>query len=302
MLADSLSDSVLPAAVEPLRSDIMEGIRQLDGAIYERLQARYYPAMVLIEGGSFDMGSQASDSDSEDNERPVHRVTLSSFEMSSTEITWWQYYLFCIASGHEEAERPGWGGEGDNPVVNVSWYDAVAYSNWLSERRGKRVMYSIDEVNKDPNNLSNFDYVKWIVNLNAGSVGYRLPTESEWEYAARGGKRSKGTVYAGGDSLALVGWYNENSGGRTRAVGNKAANELGLYDMSGNVWEWCWDWYDSYPTDEQVNPLGAEKGSYRVIRGGSWYDNPELCRVALRNRFNPNLRYNFIGFRLVLVP
>jgi len=258
--------------------------------------------MVNIPGGTFSMGSLESDTLSDDDERPVHRVTLSSYSMSETEVTVFQFGLYCALSDDRDIrDYIGWPNSGDHPVVRVSWYDAVAYSNWLSERRGKRVMYSIDEVNKDPNNLSGFDDLKWTVSLNAGSLGYRLPTESEWEYAARGGNKSKGTVYAGGDSLALVGWYDGNSGGRTRSVGEKAANELGLYDMSGNVWEWCWDWYGEYKKDALENPQGAENGSYRVFRGGSWDNYPEYCRVAHRIRYYPNYRYYDFGFRLVLV-
>ena len=256
MLSDSLSGSSLPVSLVLERSFILGCIGQLDSVVYARLQARYYPRMIFVEGGSFDMGSPESDKNFGGIAQPVHRVTVSSFEMSATEITWWQYFLFCVASGHEEAPRPGWGGEGDNPVVNVRWYDAVEYSNWLSERQGATVVYKIDKDTRDMNNLSYYDGdLKWTVRVNSGVSGYRLPTESEWEYAARGGNKSSGSIYAGGDSLALVGWYIENSGDRTHQVSQKAANELGLYDMSGNTWEWCWDWYGEYKQQIQVNPL-----------------------------------------------
>jgi formylglycine-generating enzyme required for sulfatase activity len=135
--------------------------------------------------------------------------------------------------------------------------------------------------------------------MKSGS-GYRLPTESEWEYAARGGSKSKGSVYAGGDNLALVGWYGENSGGCTHPVGEKVANELGLYDMSGNVWEWCWDRYVAYKPEPQENPVGAVEGADRVIRGGGWSNDPQYCRAALRDGNGPSNRLGILGFRLVL--
>jgi formylglycine-generating enzyme required for sulfatase activity len=220
--------------------------------------------------------------------------------MSATEVTVYQFGLYCALSGNRDIRYyMAWPNSGDHPVVNVSWYDAVEYSNWLSERRGVKVMYKIDKDIVDPNNQSVFDGLKWTVEINSGVGGYRLPTESEWEYAARGGSKSKGSVYAGGDSLALVGWYYANSGSRTRAVGQKKPNELGLYDMSGNVWEWCWDWYGSYSADEQVNPRGAETGDYRVNRGGSWFSAPQYCRAANRGIIQPSIRDNALGFRLV---
>jgi formylglycine-generating enzyme required for sulfatase activity len=229
------------------------------------------------------MGSSPdSDENSEDNES-LHQVELSSFWMSATEVTWWQYHLFCRVTGHEEAEKPGWGGEGGNPVVNVSWNDAVLYSNWLSERMGRVKQYSGEET----------------IVVNPGSNGYRLPTESEWEYAARGGVKRRGSLYAGSDTLENVGWYGENSGSRTHSVGGKLANELGLYDMSGNVWEWCWDWYGDYDDKASTNPQGAESGDGRVYRGGGWGGAPRVCRAADRNYSWPSYRGGYLGFRLV---
>jgi formylglycine-generating enzyme required for sulfatase activity len=129
---------------------------------------------------------------------------------------------------------------------------------------------------------------------------YRLPTEAEWEYAARGGNKSRGYRYAGGNDIDRVAWYDGNSDIETHPVGQKQANELGLYDMSCNVWEWCGDWYDAYPFTAQTNPKGPLSGSNRVLRGGSWSSNAEYCRVSCRSSFYPHIRSIDYGFRLVL--
>jgi formylglycine-generating enzyme required for sulfatase activity len=131
--------------------------------------------------------------------------------------------------------------------------------------------------------------------------GYRLPTEAEWEYAAKGGNKNYLSYeYSGGNSVDRVAWYSGNSGGHTHPVGTKQANDLGLYDMSGNVWEWCWDWYGSYSGGSQSNPAGpASSGAYRVLRGGSWGNDAGYVRSADRSNFTPSNRYNNLGFRLV---
>ncbi len=161
---------------------------------------------------------------------------------------------------------------------------------------------------KNPSNFSGCDdcpveKVSWHdANAYAQKVGKRLPTEAEWEYAARGGNKSKGYTYSGGNNLDAVGWYDNNSGGKTHPVAQKQPNELGLYDMSGNVWEWCSDWYDKgyYSRSPQNDPQGPNSGKYRVLRGGSWYDSGSSCRVANRNRYDPDGRHDDHGFRLVL--
>jgi formylglycine-generating enzyme required for sulfatase activity len=133
---------------------------------------------------------------------------------------------------------------------------------------------------------------------------YRLPTEAEWEYAARGGNKSQGYKYSGSNTIGDVAWYYDNSGSKTHAVGTKQANELGIYDMSGNVYEWCSDWYgaDYYSSSRQTNPMGPSSGSYRVIRGGSWCNRARYCRVSIRGSNFPSIRYDLIGFRLVCIP
>ncbi|NJM94429.1 MAG: formylglycine-generating enzyme family protein, partial [Cytophagales bacterium] len=148
-----------------------------------------------------------------------------------------------------------------HPLVTVSWYGAQDYCQW---------------------------------------AGGQLPSEAQWEFAAQGGKRSQGYTYAGSNNPDEVAWYSSNSGGQTHPVGQKKPNELGLYDMSGNGWEWCSDWYSSdyYKNSPQNNPQGPSNGSRRVVRGGSWLHYPEFCRVALRNLFHPGYRYGALGFRL----
>jgi formylglycine-generating enzyme required for sulfatase activity len=260
-------------------------MRKFDLQRYEFLHDRYYPKMVDIAGGVFSMVSPESDTHSYDSERPVYRVTLSSYSMSETEVTVFQFGLYCALSGLDIRQYIRWPNSGDHPVVRVSWYESVEYANWLSERLGKRRVITGIEIEG--------------YTMQSGS-GYRLPTESEWEYAARGGSKSKGSVYAGGDNLALVGWYGENSGDRTHPVGEKAPNELGLYDMSGNVWEWCWDRYGAYKPEPQENPVGAVEGADRVIRGGSWSIGPRGCRAANRSSLEPSYRGSVLGFRLAL--
>jgi sulfatase modifying factor 1 len=223
------------------------------------------PDVVTVKGGTFQMGSNSGDS----NEKPVHSVTVSDYSMSKTEVTFEQYDLFCDATGSDKSDDEGWG-RGTRPVINVNWHDAVAFCEWMSKVTGKT---------------------------------YRLPTEAEWEYAARGGNKSKGYTYSGGNDLDAVGWYYKNSGRKTHPVAQKQPNELGLYDMSGNVWEWCSDWYDKvyYSDSPQTDPQGSNSGSRRVLRGGSWDGIVSLCRVAGRGRLNPGSRHFYrYGFRLVL--
>lgn len=244
------------------------------------------PSMVLIPGGTFYMGSESGDAD----EKPVHKVILSDFYLGTYEVTVAEYRLFINSTGYKTNAEKGSGSyiyvdgswdkkaginwrndtggktaQDNHPVIHVSWNDAKAYCDWLSEKSGKT---------------------------------YRLPTEAEWEYGARGGNQSKGYEYAGSNNVGDVGCYSSNSGNKTHAVGEKLPNELGLYDMTGNVWEWCSDWYGAYPFGSQTNPTGPTSGSYRVMRGGSWNVAPRLCRVAYRSDFTPGYRSNALGFRL----
>jgi formylglycine-generating enzyme required for sulfatase activity len=174
------------------------------------------------------------------------------------------------------------------PVVEVTWYGAIAYCNWLSKKAGLQQFYRIEGEN---------------VIMNWGVSGYRLPTEAEWEYASRGGEKSQEHKYSGGDDIDVVGWYCDNSAGRTHRVGLKEPNELGIYDMSGNVSEWCNDWlsrdyYSKSPTD---NPTGPNTGEVRIARGGSWHSFPRYCRSTSRQGGGlPLLSNTYVGFRVVL--
>jgi formylglycine-generating enzyme required for sulfatase activity len=235
--------------------------------------------MVYVAGGTFTMGDTWGDGYS--NELPTHMVTVSSFNMSKYEVTQEQY---------EEVmgNNPSFfKGDSKLPVEGINWYDAVTFCNTLSTRAGLTPCYTI-------NGLST------TCSFNAN--GYRLPTEAEWEYAARGGPNDTNSgKYSGSDSPDGVAWYSSNSGNQTHPVGQKQPNELGLYDMSGNVWEWCYDWYYNsyYSISPPVNPTGPEEiGLTRINRGGDWGMPAKVVRVAVRGCNDP-LTQNYIGLRLL---
>ena len=218
---------------------------------------------VLVEGGCYQMGSNSGESD----EKPVHEVCVDDFYIGKYEVTQDQYQKI---TGNNPSRFNG----SDRPVEQVSWDDAQSYIQQLN-RRG--VIHHARDSRIAP---------------------YRLPTEAEWGYAARSG--GKNETYAGGNNVDAVAWYASNSGNQTHPVGQKQANGLGLYDMSGNVWEWCQDWYGSYEGRSQRNPQGPSSGSYRVLRGGSWSNIAGHARAAIRNRYTPGIRDGYLGFRLVL--
>ena len=220
----------------------------------------------VIPAGTFTMGSPESEADRSKNETQ-HQVTLSAFLISKYEITFEQYDSFCDATGREKPDDEGWG-RGKRPVINVSWNDAGAFAQWM---------------------------------------GCRLPTESEWEYAARGGTSSP---FNTGNNLTSSqanydgnNPYNNNPKGeyrkKTLPVGSFAANEYGLFDMHGNVWEWCSDLYGEYPASAQIDPKGAVSGKTHVRRGGGWNDYARRCRSAYRDNVTPGYSDYSIGIRLV---
>lgn len=280
----------------------LEALRTLRPDACHKLQLRYFPEMLPIEGGTFTMGPDKYFSYTE------HEVEISNFKLARTPLTNYQYALYCAQTGYSKIKThsPPWGRYGSHPLVLIEWYDALKYLKWLSEQLGHKEYYDINDKVTDSNNHQDNDYRKWLVTPIPGSSGFRLPTEAEWEYAARGGKQSGGLAFAGSDDLSEVGWFQGNAQGEGHPVADqtKKANELGLYDMSGNVWEWCWDWYDPnyYDTCQKEgtvkNPAGPQEGSFRVIRGGSWYNEKKHCTSAFRFRDNPFSRDNGIGFRV----
>lgn len=267
-------------------------LQELNSVFFAELEEWYYPEMIRVEGGAFEMGSIESG-----REKPPHQVTVSSLLMATTPTTFRQYGLFCAATGRSLPGDSGFG-KGSRPAINVNWYDATEFCNWLSEANGLAKVYTIHKDQKDPKNQSEYDEIKWLVIADHAANGYRLPTEAEWEFAARARGQRPAGQYAGSDNLDEVGWYDINSDRKTQPVKKKRANELGLYDMSGNVWEWCWDWYGSYQKEAQVDPIGPDSGSVRVLRGGSWYFSQDYARCAYRLDYFPINRSHFYGFRL----
>jgi len=255
--------------------------------------------MVYVPGGSFEMGDVKNEG--YENEKPVHTVTLSSFYMGKYEVTKAQFEAV-MGHGYGSSEPASGEVEENRPVEGLDWYTAIEFCNALSLQKRLSPYYSIDKVNKDPNNTSNIDTLKWTVTCNSTANGYRLPTEAQWEYAAKGGNGTPGNyTYSGSNTVGDVAWYEENSNDMTHEVGKKAANGLGIYDMSGNIGEWCWDWYGSYSSGAQTNPVGAAAGSERVSRGGYKGDIASYTRSAHRRRGTPYYPGSIliIGFRLV---
>jgi formylglycine-generating enzyme required for sulfatase activity len=227
-----------------------------------RTNTQHHPAepeMVFVQGGTFWMGCTGEQgSDCESDERPVHEVTVSSFYIGKYEVTQAQWEMLM---GNNPSNFKG----GNLPVEKVSWNDAQMFIERLNAATGKQ---------------------------------YRLPAEAEWEYAVRGGNKSKGTKYSGSNFVENAAWMGTNSSSDTHPVGTKMVNGLGIYDMSGNVWEWCYDWYGAYPASAQHNPVGASSGSSRVFRGGSWGSGAGYCRVANRAYDSPGDGRSSLGFRL----
>ncbi|MEI6411602.1 MAG: formylglycine-generating enzyme family protein, partial [Bacteroidota bacterium] len=253
------------------------------------------PDLIPVPGGSYRRGcTDEKDPDCYSDDKPAREIKINTFSMGRTEVTNVQYCFFLNEMGNKHEEGATWIDlEGPNqnehcrikqngknfivekgyeqyPVINVSWYGAKAYCDWLSSK--------------------------------VNGLKYRLPTESEWEYAARGGNKPGGYKYAGSDDLETVGWYSGNSGNKIHPVGQKKGNELGLMDMSGNIYEWCSDWYANnyYASSSSDNPQGPATGSSRVYRGGSWRYAPRFCRVSLRNGWLPVRRLNYLGFRVAV--
>jgi sulfatase modifying factor 1 len=232
------------------------------------------PEMVLVEAGSFQMGSTNGGAD----EQPVHTVHISKpFYIAKYAVTFEEYDRFCDDTIGKSRPDDGGRGRGNLPVINVTWYDVVEYCNWVSEKEGLTPCYS------GKGKLTQCDF---------SADGYRLPTEAEWEYAARGGQKSQGYIYAGSDNPDDVAWYVGNSGGQIHPVGQKQPNELGLYDMSGNLFEWCWDWYakDYYASSPASDPMGPPPPSTghpwelnRVRRSGSWREDADSIRTTCRS-------------------
>jgi formylglycine-generating enzyme required for sulfatase activity len=298
--------------------DAVNARRMNYNSYLDQLVIGYFPSgpvpiiMVPIEGGTFQMGDEWGEGYS--YERPMHSVTLSPFSLSKYEVTneqmrevmQWAYDRGKVTAASSTVRNAqgnsqellnlnsswcqiSWNGSSfvvdtgkeDYPCVEVTWYGSVAFCNYLSEMESWMPCY----------NLST-----WECDWNAG--GYRLPTEAEWEYAAKGGGNGQKTKYAGSDNIDEVAWYFGNSGYRSHEVGTKVGNELGIHDLSGNVWEWCWDWSGSYSSGSVTDPRGPASGGYRVVRGGSWLRDARYCRVAYRYSYIPDSGDNALGFRL----
>lgn len=262
--------------------------------VFQEIKQRHdtlHPAMVKVEGGTFTMGCTVEqDRACDDDEKPRHQVSLNAYYMGKYEVSNEQFCAFLNEEGKQKGNLFKWikldsdycqiefkhksyipkADKANYPVVQVSWFGAKAYCTWLVQKTGEK---------------------------------YRLPTEAEWEFAARGGNQNQGYVYAGTTAEPTgYAWYDENSTADACAVGGKKVNELGLYDMSGNVWEWCADWYDAYTNEVETNPQGPEVGRGRVVRGGCCYSKLKSIRVTNRDANPPFYRASNLGFRLAKTP
>lgn len=231
--------------------------------------------MIWVEGGDFLMGCTSEQGNCESNAQNVRRVTVDGFYIGMLEVTQSQWEKVVGTSISQQRNKRGSdyalkGVGPDYPMYYVSWDEAMEFCRLLSNKTGRT---------------------------------YTLPTEAQWEYAARGGNKNEGAKYAGSNMIDAVAWYTDNSGSGTHIVGSKRANALGIYDMSGNVWEWCKDWYaSSYVSYDTNNPVGLSSGSSRVLRGGGWTYTASSCRVAYRGKNSPGFRNSDLGFRVVCIP
>ncbi len=224
--------------------------------------------MVLVEGGTFMMGGRENDPYVKPWELPVHEVTLSDYYIGETEVTQALWRAVMGTSNNPSCSNNGYTNNYQRPVECVTYANCLSFITKLNQKTGKT---------------------------------FRLLTDAEWEYAARGGKYGHGYMFPGGDDIFEIAWHIENSDDVTHAVGTKAPNELGIYDMAGNVGEWCSDWFGYYSADAQTNPTGPTSGQFRVVRGGSWNQGWRMNRSTYRHDMDPNSGIAHVGFRLALV-
>ncbi|MBR1911039.1 MAG: SUMF1/EgtB/PvdO family nonheme iron enzyme, partial [Treponema sp.] len=252
------------------------------------------PKMIFVEGGAFRLST---------NWQNYHKVTVSSFEIGETEVTFGLYYP-SIGKEIDESRK-------DYAAANVNWYEAVIFCNRLSMKYGYEPCYTLngetdpslwgDEIPYFTESDGNVgDMAAWnAIQCNFNANGYRLPTDAEWCYAAQGGKKRKNTKYSGSDILDEVGWYEDNAKKDGQQVALKMPNELGIYDMSGNLWEWCWNKGGVYSKKTEVNPISLfDENNQRVIRGGGDGSPESSCEVTYTNSDEPNVKSWYYGFRL----
>ncbi len=314
-LADSLSyanELLSRADIPPIKK--YQDLATANPSLYDSVYQKYFGKYIKVEAGTFVMGDTSMG-------YTEHPVSLDAFQMASTEVTVAQYFAYCLQTKIPRPSTPSYAWHEDKPIVNVSYYDALRYANWRSKQDGKKTSYRFymgedyHEVTADSTNYYSYNFDSVACDLKAG--GYRLPTEAEWEYAARGGHKAnqltkahggKDYLYSGSDSIAYIAWYDANSDTLTnisqaQKVALKAPNALGLYDMSGNVFEWCEDWYDAEFYEKSAgakNPHNKNRADYIVLRGGSWNSDAYYSRVANRNNSDPDGRNGYYGFRLIL--
>ncbi|MCL2410789.1 MAG: formylglycine-generating enzyme family protein [Treponema sp.] len=280
--------------------------------------------MVRVEGGTFELGRELGTAGSGDT-TPVSTVTLTGFYMGKFSVTQGEWYDVMGSWPSSFTGDNAWSGGNsipatppfnrrELPVEQVSWYDMIVFANRLSALRGLTPAYELPNVMPNPTSWTT-DPATWgavprtwddperarwdAVRIRVGSTGYRLPTEAQWEFAAKGGNRGETYTFSGSNDVDEVAWHWGNSGGRTREVGRLAPNGLGIYDMSGNVWEWVWDWWGSYTSEEKVDPTGASSRSECVFRGGSWGSLAVSARSVSRGGHWPCIRWFNAGVRLV---
>ena len=286
----------------PDRARRLAALKRLGPEQYASLTRRYFPGTVLIEGGEFEMGSAQG----HENERPVRLVRVRSYRLGLRPVTAWQIALYCRDTGRVLPNDGGFG-RGEHPVINISWYEAVDYCNWLSSSLQLDEAYIVSGSSVESVDSAN---------------GFRLPTEAEWEFAAR--ERGGHCVFGNGASVARTSEINFDASAesqyfwsgrnrplpdgyepgewrrRTSPVASFPPNALGLYDMSGNVWEWCWDWYDAhyYRVGPYDDPQGSNAGEYRSLRGGSWSEPADGCRCTFRDKDDPIYHIQVVGVRI----
>lgn len=245
------------------------------------------PDMVTVAGGEFTMGNNYS---SEADEKPEHQVTLDDFLIGSKEVTFEEFDLFCAQTRYPKPDDGGFG-RGKLPVMNVSWMGAVSYCNWLSKKFRLDPYYVLEA---DTSGTLSFK------GINTDANGYRLPTEAEWEYVATGGAETQGFSYAGSNNLDEAAWYAENSDDKPHEVGTKKANELEIYDLNGNAWEWVFDGYSPsyYGKSPESNPTGPDNAENRVYRGGNFSSEKDFVSTTRRFSLSPITTKGMVGFRL----